>query len=167
MDGETDQFLIDSSEVDLSADLLWINDFEINRDVALIDGARARGSWSAIQQALAAAGVAANAAPRIKAANVTPPLTLYPGVQGLQIFTSFGTDPDGDSLELVVVDGPNWLFSFNATLSVTTPAGLRETELAGLSITLGLYDGRAVTLFVPELALGSAPAGDPDRKSVV
>jgi phosphodiesterase/alkaline phosphatase D-like protein len=166
VDGQADQFLIDSSEADASADLLQINDFEVNRDVALIDGVLAQGSWAEIKQALAAAGVAANAAPQLLAAVAPPRLTLFPGIQGLQTFGTLGTDLDNDALQVVVLEGPDWLTSFNNTLSATAPAGLTQADLAGLSIRLGLYDGKAVTPFVPELALGSAPAGDADTSFI-
>lgn len=162
VDGEVDQFLIDASELNQSAARLQINDFELNRDVALIDGLPAQGSWLAIKQALAAAGVAANAAPQILAAGIRPTLTLLPGAQVFQSFASFGTDPDNDVLRLVVLEGPDWLTSRDTTLSFLAPAGLTAADLAGLDITLGFYDGKAVTPFRPELALGRAPVGGPD-----
>ncbi|NQV10958.1 MAG: DUF4114 domain-containing protein [Cyanobacteria bacterium] len=162
VDGEADQFLIDSSERDLSADPLRINDFEPYRDVALIDGVLAQGSWLAIRQALEAAGVIANAAPEILAAGNRPTLTLLPGVESFQSFATLGTDPDNDPLRLVVLEGPDWLASRDTTLNFTAPAGLTAADLAGLDITLGLYDGKAVTPFVPELALGTAPVAGPE-----
>lgn len=162
VDGEVDQFLIDASELNQSADLLRINDFELNRDVALVDGLPAQGSWLAIKQALAAAGVAANAAPQILAASTRPTLTLLPGAQGFQSFATFGTDPDNDALRLVVLEGPDWLASRETTLSFFAPAALTAADLAGLDITLGFYDGKAVTPFRPELALGRAPIVGPD-----
>ncbi len=162
VDGEVDQFLIDASELNQSADLLQINDFELNRDVALVDGLPAQGSWLAIKQALAAAGVAANAAPQILAAGTRPTLTLLPGAQGFQSFATFGTDPDNDALRLVVLEGPDWLASRDTTLSFFAPAELTAADLAGLDITLGFYDGKAVTPFRPELALGRAPIVGPD-----
>ena len=149
VDGQADQFLIDSSEADQSAAPLQINDFEVNLDIALIDGVAVQGSWMAIKEALAAAGVAANAAPQILAAGNRPRLTLLPGVQGFLSFATVGTDPDNDPLQLVVLEGPDWLTSLETTLNFTAPAGLTAADLAGLDIILGLYDGKAVTPFVP------------------
>ena len=161
VDGQADQFLIDSSEADQSAAPLQINDFEVNLDIALIDGVAVQGSWMAIKEALAAAGVAANAAPQILAAGNRPRLTLLPGVQGFLSFATVGTDPDNDPLQLVVLEGPDWLTSLETTLNFTAPAGLTAADLTGLDIILGLYDGKAVTPFVPELVLGTVPPAGP------
>lgn len=166
-DNEADQFLIDSSVAAQAAEPLQIRDFEVGKDLALIDGIQVQGSWAQIQQALAAAGIQANAAPELATPSAPPALTVIPGVQVLQNLGAFGLDADGDSLRLVVLEGPAWIRADHRTLSITAPAGFGPADLASLNLRLGFFDGQAVTAFTPTLTIGAIPPSEPGNPVVV
>ncbi|MBW4531150.1 MAG: ExeM/NucH family extracellular endonuclease [Aphanothece saxicola GSE-SYN-MK-01-06B] len=166
-DDEADQFLIDSSMAVAAAEPLRIRDFEVDTDLAFIDGLQLQGSWAQIKQALAAAGIQANAAPELATPSTPPGLTLIPGVQVLQNLGSFGLDPDGDSLRLVVLEGPDWIRVDHRTLSITAPAGFGPADLASLNLRLGFFDGQAITAFSPTLTIGAIPPSEPGNPVVV
>uniref|UniRef100_UPI001C218E73 ExeM/NucH family extracellular endonuclease n=1 Tax=Synechococcus sp. CCY 0621 TaxID=2815603 RepID=UPI001C218E73 len=166
-DNEADQFLIDSSVAAATAEPLQIRDFEVGKDLALIDGIQVQGSWAQIKQAFAAAGIQANAAPELATPSAPPGLTVIPGVQVLQNLGAFGLDADGDSLRLVVLEGPPWIRADHRTLSITAPAGLGPADLASLNLRLGFFDGQAVTAFTPTLTIGAIPPSEPGNPVVV
>ncbi len=166
-DREADQFLIDSSAAMPTATPLRISDFEVGRDTAFLDGLQLQGSWGQIKQALAAAGILANAAPELATPSAPPGLTVIPGVQVLQNLGAFGLDPDGDSLQLVVLEGPAWIRADHSTLSITAPAGFGPADLASLNLRLGFFDGQAVTAFSPTLTIGAIPPTEPGNPVVV
>jgi predicted extracellular nuclease/phosphodiesterase/alkaline phosphatase D-like protein len=166
-DREADQFLIDSSAATVTAAPLRISDFEVGRDEVFIDGQPLQGSWGQIKQALAAAGIQANAAPDLAPPSTPPGLTVIPGVQVLHNLSSLGFDADGDSLQLVVLEGPDWIRADGTTLSLTAPAGFGPADLASLSLRLGFFDGTAITPFSPALTIGAVPPSDPGHPVVV
>ena len=166
-DREADQFLIDSSAAVATGPLLQIRDFEVGRDTAFIDGQQLQGNWGQIKQALAAAGIQANAAPELVAPSGGPRLTVIPGVQVIQNLAALGLDADGDSLQLVVLEGPDWIRADGTTLSVTAPAGFGPADLASLNLRLGFFDGTAITPFAPALTIGAVPPSDPGNPVVV
>ncbi|AFY28987.1 ExeM/NucH family extracellular endonuclease [Cyanobium gracile] len=166
-DREADQFLIDSSAAVATAPPLRISDFEVGRDTAFIDGQQLQGTWEQIKQALAAAGIQANAAPDLAMPSGGPGLTLIPGVQVLQNLGAFGLDPDGDHLQLVVLEGPDWIRADRTTLSLTAPAGFGPADLASLTLRLGFFDGTAITPFTPSLTIAAVPPSEPGKPVVV
>ncbi|WP_216920735.1 ExeM/NucH family extracellular endonuclease [Synechococcus sp. CCAP 1479/9] len=166
-DREADQFLIDRSAAVAMAAPLRISDFEVGRDTAFIDGQQLQGSWGQIRQALAAAGIQANAAPDLATPSTPPSLTVIPGVQVLQNLGPSGLDADGDSLQLVVLEGPDWIRADRTTLSLTAPAGFGPADLAGLNLRLGFFDGTAITPFSPALTIGAVPPSEPGNPVVV
>jgi hypothetical protein len=142
VDQESDIFLIDSS--DPGEGLLHILDFNLGVDQILLDGQPPQGSWMQIRQQLLANGVSINATPIFTKAPIT--LNLVPGLEVLLDLGSSVSDPDGDRLDLVLLEAPAWISTTGTKLQATLPPGFTEAQLATTRVVLGLSDGRAVAL---------------------
>lgn len=142
VDQESDIFLIDSS--DPSVGLLQILDFNLAVDQILVDGLPPQGSWKEIRQQLLANGVSINATPSFTKEPIT--LNLVPGLEVLLDLGSSVSDPDGDRLDLVLLEAPAWISTTGTKLQATLPPGFTEAQLATTRVVLGLSDGRAVAL---------------------
>ena len=149
VDQESDVFLIDSS--DPSEGLLQILDFNPGVDQILLDGLPPQGSWKEIRQQLLANGVSINATPSFTKEPIT--LNLVPGLEVLLDLGTSVSDPDGDRLDLVLLEAPAWISTTGLKLQATLPPGLTEAQLATTRVVLGLSDGRAVALQEIQLSL--------------
>jgi phosphodiesterase/alkaline phosphatase D-like protein len=149
VDQESDSFLIDSS--DPGEGLLQILDFNLGVDQILVDGLPPQGSWTQIRQQLLANGVSINATPSFTKAPIT--LNLVPGLEVLLDLGTSVSDPDGDRLDLVLLEAPAWISTTGTKLQATLPPGLTEAQLATTRVVLGLSDGRAVALQEIQLSL--------------
>jgi predicted extracellular nuclease/phosphodiesterase/alkaline phosphatase D-like protein len=150
-DGEADQFFIDSSVSGATAEPLQIADFESGVDEVILDGALLQDSWQAIRQRLQALNIAINAAPRIIEAEI--PITLQRGIELERDLASFATDDDDDALQLIVLEGPDWISSSGTTLRAKTPRELTAEQFAALELKLAFSDGRALAVFTPSLLI--------------
>ena len=146
---ESDIFLIDNS--DPGEGLLQIFDFNPGVDQILLDGQPPQGSWTQIRQQLLANGVSINATPSFTKAPIT--LNLVPGLEVLLDLGTSVSDPDGDSLDLVLLEGPAWISTTGTKLQATLPPGFTEAQLATTRVVLGLSDGRAVSLQEIQLSI--------------
>jgi hypothetical protein len=149
VDQESDSFLIDSS--DPGEGLLQILDFNLGVDQILVDGLPPQGSWKEIRQQLLANGVSINATPSFTKEPIT--LNLVPGLEVLLDLGTSVSDPDGDRLDLVLLEAPAWISTTGLKLQATLPPGLTEAQLATTRVVLGLSDGRAVALQEIQLSL--------------
>ena len=149
VDQESDSFLIDSS--DPGEGLLQILDFNLGVDKILVDGLPPQGSWTQIRQQLLANGVSINATPSFTKAPIT--LNLVPGLEVLLDLGTSVSDPDGDRLDLVLLEAPAWISTTGTKLQATLPPGLTEAQLATTRVVLGLSDGKAVALQEIQLSL--------------
>ena len=149
VDQESDIFLIDSS--DPGEGLLQILDFNLGVDKILVDGLPPQGSWKEIRQQLLANGVSINATPSFTKEPIT--LNLVPGLEVLLDLGTSVSDPDGDRLDLVLLEAPAWISTTGMKLQATLPPGMTEAQLATTRVVLGLSDGRAVALQEIQLSL--------------
>jgi hypothetical protein len=149
VDQESDIFLIDS--FDPSVGLLQILDFNLAVDQILVDGLPPQGSWKEIRQQLLANGVLINATPSFTKEPIT--LNLVPGLEVLLDLGTSVSDPDGDRLDLVLLEAPAWISTTGMKLQATLPPGMTEAQLATTRVVLGLSDGRAVALQEIQLSL--------------
>jgi hypothetical protein len=149
VDQESDIFLIDS--FDPSVGLLQILDFNLAVDQILVDGLPPQGSWKEIRQQLLANGVSINATPSFTKEPIT--LNLVPGLEVLLDLGTSVSDPDGDRLDLVLLEAPAWISTTGMKLQATLPPGMTEAQLATTRVVLGLSDGRAVALQEIQLSL--------------
>ena len=149
VDQESDSFLIDSS--DPGEGLLQILDFNLGVDQILVDGLPPQGSWTQIRQQLLANGVSINATPSFTKAPIT--LNLVPGLEVMLDLGTSVSDPDGDRLDLVLLEAPAWISTTGTKLQATLPPGLTEAQLATTRVVLGLSDGKAVALQEIQLSL--------------
>ena len=79
---------------------------------------------------------------------------LYPGFSVTYI-PNLGTDPDGDNLTPVIINGPDWISTSGSGITFETPSSFDKESLKELekSLKLGASDGKSVTTVVPELNL--------------
>ena len=155
VDGERDVFLIDSSNPSPEG-TLGILDFELGRDELLLDGLAPTGSWSTVRQLLQGLGITVNAAPQLGAPLIT--LSLQPGVEESRDLGSLASDPDGNPLQLVKLDGPAWVTTSGTTVKATAPIGISEEQLAALTLRLAFSDGQAAVPLAVRLTLNKAPS---------
>jgi phosphodiesterase/alkaline phosphatase D-like protein len=155
VDGERDVFLIDSSNPSPEGTLA-ILDFELGRDELLLDGLAPTGSWSTVRQLLQGLGITVNAAPQLGAPLIT--LSLQPGVEESRDLGSLASDPDGNPLQLVKLDGPAWVTTSGTTVKATAPIGISEEQLAALTLRLAFSDGQAAVPLAVQLTLNKAPS---------
>ncbi|MFO0138262.1 MAG: hypothetical protein ACK535_09630, partial [Cyanobacteriota bacterium] len=146
---ESDIFLIDSS--DSGEGLLQILDFNPDVDQILLDGQLPQGTWTQIRQQLLATGVSINATPGFTKAPIT--LNLVPGLEVLMDLGTSVSDPDGDRLDLVLLEAPAWISTTGMKLQATLPPGLTDSQLATTRVVLGLSDGKAVALQEVQLSI--------------
>jgi len=150
VDLERDSFLIDSSEPG-SAEALQILDYEQGIDELLIDGVAPSGEWAEVKALLRGLNVSINSAPELKAGPVT--LELGRGVQITSDLSIHVNDLDGDTLQLVKVNGPEWFTTSGTTLRATAPLDLTAEQLASIDLQLAFSDGKAAAVFSPQLSL--------------
>ena len=150
-DQSTDSFFVLSDTAAGNTNQLSIVDYELDIDQVLIDGEPVSKIWQQAKIELLNAGVAINAAPILTASATPASLILIPGVKTLISPAAFGEDPDGDRLNLVVLNGPAWIVNDGTSISVNTPATLRAGDLGSINLELGLYDGKAIKPFAPKL----------------
>jgi hypothetical protein len=144
-----------------------ILDYEIGIDRALIDGQPVSENWQLAKEELMKAGVIINAAPILTEATSGATLNLVPGVNALIApSATYGQDPDGDQLSLVVLRGPDWITNDGTNISIKTPKGLKPEDVAALDLQLGFYDGKVITPYSPKLLFKDAPP-QPDNTSVL
>ena len=155
VDGERDVFLIDSSNPSPEGTLA-ILDLELGRDELLLDGLAPTGSWSTVRQLLQGLGITVNAAPQLSAPLMT--LSLQPGVEESRDLGSLASDPDGNPLQLVKLDGPAWVTTSGTTVKATAPIGISEEQLAALTLRLAFSDGQAAVPLAVRLTLNKAPS---------
>jgi hypothetical protein len=155
VDGERDVFLIDSSNPSPEGTLA-ILDFELGRDELLLDGLAPTGSWSTVHQLLQGLGITVNAAPQLGAPLIT--LSLQPGVEESHDLGSLASDPDGNPLQLVMLEGPAWITTSGTTVKATAPIGSSEEQLAALTLRLAFSDGQAAVPLAVRLTLNQAPS---------
>jgi hypothetical protein len=155
-DQEKDTFLIDSSDPDFNG-LLQIIDFELGVDVLKVDGITLEANWSAVRQQLEALNVAINATPVLNSSAIT--LTLLPGVEVSSDLSALASDPDGDTLQLVKLEGPAWVTTSGTTVSASAPIGVSKEQLAALTLRLAFSDGLAMVPLAVQLALNEPPTG--------
>ncbi|MFN9645323.1 MAG: DUF4114 domain-containing protein [Cyanobacteriota bacterium] len=155
VDGERDVFLFDSSNPSPDGELLLL-DVEQGLDELLLDGVAPTGTWAEIRQQLHSLGITINAAPRI-VNQVDTELTLLPGVEVRRDLAALGTDPDGDPLQLVKLEGPAWVETSGTTLRVTAPIGLSKEQLASMTLRLAFSDGQALVPFTLSPRLNTPP----------
>ena len=158
IDQTPDKFYILSDVVTGDTNRVSIVDFEIGIDQAFIDGKTVSANWQLAKEELLKAGVSINAAPTLTEAATGATLNLVPGVNALIApSATYGQDPDGDQLSLVVLRGPDWITNDGANISIKTPKGLKAEDVAALDLELGFYDGKAITPFSPKLLFKEAP----------
>jgi len=158
IDQTPDKFYILSDAVTGGTSNVSIVDFEIGIDQVFIDGKLVSSNWQAAKEELLKAGVSINAAPTLTEAATGATLNLVPGVNALIAPSStYGKDPDGDQLSLVVLRGPEWITNDGPNISIKTPKGLKAEDVAALGLELGFYDGKAITPFSPTLVFKEAP----------
>lgn len=150
VDKERDSFLIDSSNPG-STDSLQILDYEPGIDELLIDGVAPSGEWAAVRQQLQVLNVAINAAPQLINGPVV--ISLRSGVEISKNLSPFGLDLDGDSLQLLKLEGPSWISTSGTVLTATVPTSLTASQLASTTLLLGFSDGKAVSSFTAQLTL--------------
>jgi hypothetical protein len=155
VDGERDVFLIDSSNPSPDGTLA-ILDFELGRDELLLDGLAPTGSWTTIRQQLQALGIAVNAAPQLGESLIV--LSLQPGVEVSRDLGSLASDPDGNPLQLLKLEGPAWITTSGTTVKATAPIGSSEEQLAALTLRLAFSDGQAAVPLAVRLTLNEAPS---------
>jgi phosphodiesterase/alkaline phosphatase D-like protein len=155
VDGERDVFLIDSSNPSPEG-TLGILDFELGRDELLLDGLVPTGGWSTVRQLLQGLGITVNAAPQLGAPLIT--LSLQPGVEVSRDLGSLASDPDGNPLQLVKLDGPAWITTSGTTVKATAPIGSSEEQLAALTVRLAFSDGEAAVPLAAQLTLNTPPS---------
>ena len=155
VDGERDVFLIDSSNPSPEG-TLEILDFELGRDDILLDGLAPTGSWSTVRQLLQALGITVNAAPQLGTPLIT--LSLQPGVEESHDLGSLASDPDGNPLQLLKLEGPAWITTSGTTVKATAPIGSSEEQLAALTLRLAFSDGQAAVPLAVRLTLNEAPS---------
>ena len=154
VDQERDSFLIDSSNPG-STGSLQILDYEPGIDELLIDGVAPTGDWAAVRQQLQGLNVAINAAPQLSGTPVV--ISLKSGIEVSKGLSPFGSDLDGDSLQLLKLEGPSWISTSGTVLTASVPVGVTEDQLASTTLLLGFSDGKAVSSFTAQLTLNSAP----------
>lgn len=154
VDRERDSFLIDSSDPG-SSGRLQILDFEAGIDNLLLDGQALQGEWAAVREQLQAVNVEINAAPQLTNGPIA--ISLKGGTETSQDLSQFGLDLDGDNLQLLKLQGPEWISTSGTLLKINTPAGLSPAELAEANLILGFSDGKAVIPFHAELTLEDQP----------
>ncbi|MCP9782043.1 alkaline phosphatase D family protein [Cyanobium sp. WKJ7-Wakatipu] len=158
IDQTPDKFYILSDTVTGDTSRVSIVDFEIGTDQAFIDGKPVSGNWQLAKEELLKAGVSVNAAPILTEAATGLTLNLVPGVNALIApSATYGQDPDGDQLSLVVLRGPDWITIDGLNISINTPKGLKAEDVATLDLELGFYDGKAITPYSPTLVFKEAP----------
>ena len=158
IDETPDKFYILSDAVAGDTSKVSIVDYEIGIDQAFIDGKAVSGNWQLAKEELLKAGVSINAAPILTEAATGATLNLVPGVNALIApSATYGQDPDGDQLSLVVLRGPDWITNDGTNISIKTPKGLKAEDVAALDLELGFYDGKAITPFSPKLLFKEAP----------
>ena len=155
VDGERDVFLIDSSNPSPEG-TLGILDFELGRDELLLDGLAPTGSWSTVRQLLQGLGITVNAAPQLGTPVIT--LSLQPGVEESRDLGSLASDPDGNPLQLVKLEGPAWITTSGTTVNATAPIGSSEEQLAAVTLRLAFSDGQAAVPLAVRLTLNKAPS---------
>jgi len=155
VDGERDVFLIDSSNPSPDGTLA-ILDFELGRDELLLDGLAPTGSWTTIRQQLQALGIAVNAAPQLGESLIV--LSLQQGVEVSRDLGSLASDPDGNPLQLLKLEGPAWITTSGTTVKATAPIGSSEEQLAALTLRLAFSDGQAAVPLAVRLTLNEAPS---------
>jgi hypothetical protein len=154
VDQDKDTFLIDSSDPGSNGSLQII-DFELGIDVLKVDGITLDANWSAIRQQLEALNVAINAAPVLNSSAIS--LTLLPGVEVSSDLSSLASDPDGDTLQLVKLEGPAWVTTSGTTVIASAPIGVSKEQLAALTLRLAFSDGLALVPLAVQLALNEPP----------
>ena len=153
-DRAVDQFFIDSSDP-AGVEPLRILDYEPGIDQLLLNGEAPQGDWLAIRQQLEGLNVELNAAPELSATPVV--ISLKRGIEINLNLSSFGTDLDGDTLQLLKVKGPEWITTSGTTLRATAPLDLTAEQLASIDLQLAFSDGKAAAVFSPQLDLVAAP----------
>ena len=154
-DQERDILQLDTS--DPADGVLQILDFNPGVDQLLLDGQTPQGSWTQIRQQFLASGIAINAVPSFTKVPIT--LNLVPGLEVLLDLGSSVGDPDGDQLDLVLLEAPAWISTKGLQLRATLPLGLTEAQLATMRVVLGLSDGKAVA--VQDIQLNVLPPSSP------
>jgi hypothetical protein len=158
IDKTPDKFYILSDAITSDTSRVSIVDYEIGIDQAFIDGKTVSANWQLAKEELLKAGVSINAAPTLTEAATGATLNLVPGVNALIApSATYGQDPDGDQLSLVVLHGPDWITNDGTNISIKTPKGLKAEDVAALDLELGFYDGKAITPFSPTLVFKEAP----------
>lgn len=155
VDRQRDVFLIDSSTPVPSASLR-ILDFELGVDALLVDGVAPSGSWPEIRQQLQALSVAINAAPQVAADGLS--IVCSPGLQLSQDLAEGLSDPEGDALQLIKLQGPDWITVAGTVITTSAPADLSLEQLAAIQLTLAVSDGMALAAFDPPLVLQTPPS---------
>jgi hypothetical protein len=150
VDGQRDTYLIDSSNP-APEGTLQILDFELGRDELLLDGVAPTGDWTAIRQQLQALGITVNAAAQLAAPLIV--LSLQPGVEVSRDLGSLASDPDGNPLQLLKLEGPAWITTSGTTVKATAPIGSSEEQLAALTVRLAFSDGEAAVPLAAQLTL--------------
>ena len=148
-DQEADIFQLDTS--DPGDGVLQILDFNPGVDQILLDGQTPQGSWTQVRQQLLASGTAINAVPSFTKAPIT--LNLVPGLEVLLDLAASVNDPDGDKLDLVLLEAPAWISAKSTQLRATLPSGLTAAQLAASRVVLGLSDDKAVALQEIQLSI--------------
>ncbi|MFO0118615.1 MAG: hypothetical protein ACK512_00725, partial [Cyanobium sp.] len=121
----------------------------------LLDGQAPTGSWSTVRQLLQGLGITVNAAPQLGTPVIT--LSLQPGVEESRDLGSLASDPDGNPLQLVKLEGPAWITTSGTTVNATAPIGSSEEQLAAVTLRLAFSDGQAAVPLPVRLTLNSPP----------
>ncbi|MEB3270948.1 MAG: alkaline phosphatase D family protein, partial [Synechococcus sp.] len=153
-DDQRDVFLVDSSNP-APEGTLHILDYELGRDVLLLDGIAPVGDWSSIRRGLQDLGISVNATPQLSSPLLT--ITLQPGVEVSYDLAAAATDPDGDPLQLLMLAGPSWISTSGTGIRATAAADLNPQQLNDLELRLAFSDGQAAIGFEPVLRLNAPP----------
>ena len=154
-DTETDKFKLytdASSILGDDVDQTQILDFEVGIDLLSIEGSSIDTTdWSAAKATAESFGLLINAAP-VAAEEIS--FVLYPGFSVTYI-PNLGTDPDGDNLTPIIINGPDWISTSGSAITFETPSNFDNESLKELekSLKLGASDGKSVTTVVTEINL--------------
>jgi hypothetical protein len=85
-------------------------------------------------------------------------LSLQPGVEVSRDLGSLASDPDGNPLQLLKLEGPAWITTSDTTVKATAPIGSSEEQLAALTLRLAFSDGQAALPLAVRLTLNEAPS---------
>lgn len=142
VDGESDTFLIDSSNPAPSGKLR-ILDYEPGIDRIVLDGVTLQAPWAQLKSQLQSLNIDGNAAPQLQGRPSA--FTFKRGLEVSQDLAAFVSDADSDPLTLIKIEGPAWITTSGTTLRANVPGSFTQQELDTLNLRLAFSDGKALT----------------------